>query len=176
MKTYSLKGKEVQPQWHVIDAEGQALGRLATGVAHILRGKYRPGYTPHLDNGDFVIVVNASKLRVTGSKIQQKVYRRHSGYPGGLKETSMERMLADHPDRVVHAAVKGMLPHNRLSRKLLKHLKIYNGPEHPHEAQVSAGKGRSKAAAAGDAKGSSAEAKDAPVEDAAGTDGGGTRG
>jgi large subunit ribosomal protein L13 len=148
MKTYTLKGKDIETRWHVIDAEGQALGRLATNVVHLLRGKYRPGYTPHLDNGDFVVVVNASKVRVTGNKPQQKVYRRHSGYPGGLRETSMERMLTDHPDRVVHAAVKGMLPHNRLSRKLLRHLRIYNGAEHPHEAQVNAGKKRVPAQAA----------------------------
>ncbi len=140
MKTYSLKAKEVEQTWHVVDAEGQPLGRLATRVAHLLRGKYRPTFTPHLDNGDFVVVVNASKVQLTGNKAGQKTYYRHTGYPGGLKETVLDKMLDKHPDRVVQKAVKGMLPHNRLSRKLLGHLKIYGGPDHPHDAQVNAGK------------------------------------
>jgi large subunit ribosomal protein L13 len=141
MKTFSLSAKDVEQTWHVVDADGQPLGRLATHVAHLLRGKYRPTYTPHLDNGDFVVVVNASKVQLTGNKAGQKTYYRHTGYPGGLKETMLDKMLDKHPDRVVQKAVKGMLPHNRLSRKLLGHLKIYGGPDHPHEAQVSAGKG-----------------------------------
>jgi large subunit ribosomal protein L13 len=141
MKTYSLKAKEVEPTWHVVDADGQALGRLASSVALLLRGKHRPTYTPHLDNGDFVIVVNAAKVRLTGAKAGQKTYYRHTGYPGGLKETILEKMMEKHPDRVVQRAVKGMLPHNRLSRKLLGHLKVYGGPDHPHTAQVNAGKG-----------------------------------
>ena len=149
MKTYTLSAKEVEHRWHVLDAENRPLGRLATEVAHLLRGKYRPTFTPHLDNGDFVIVVNASKVKVTGNKMQQKLYRRHSGYPGGLKETPLPRMLERHPERVVQIAVKGMLPHNRLSRKLLRHLKVYGGPDHPHEAQVNAGKGGAKAKEAG---------------------------
>ena len=144
MKTFSLKAKEVETNWHVIDADGQPLGRLASHVALLLRGKHRPTYTPHLDNGDFVIVVNASKVRLTGSKAGQKTYYRHTGYPGGLKETVLDKMMDKHPDRVVQKAVKGMLPHNRLSRKLLGHLKIYGGPEHPHDAQVNAGKARER--------------------------------
>ncbi len=142
MKTYSLSSKEVEERWHVVDAADRPLGRVATEVAHLLRGKYRPTYTPHMDNGDFVIVVNAEKVQLTGSKSQQKIYYRHSGYPGGLKETPFERMLERHPERIVQAAVKGMLPHNRLSRKILRHLKVYAGPDHPHEAQVNAGKGK----------------------------------
>lgn len=144
MKTYSLKAKEVERRWHVVDAEGRTLGRLASEVAQLLRGKYRPTYTPHMDNGDFVIVVNAAKVKVTGKKIEQKIYYRHSGYPGGLKETPLGRMMEKHPDRVVQLAVKGMLPHNRLSRTILRHLKVYGGAEHPHEAQVNAGKRRDK--------------------------------
>lgn len=147
MKTYTLKAKEAEPTWHVVDAEGQSLGRLATHVAALLRGKHRPTYTPHLDNGDFVIVVNAAKVRLTGSKSGQKIYYRHTGYPGGLKETVLDKMMEKHPDRVVQKAVKGMMAHNRLSRKLLRHLKIYDGPEHPHAAQVNAGKGQETAAA-----------------------------
>jgi len=148
MRTYSPKAKEIEETWHVVDAEGRPLGRLASETAQLLRGKHRPTFAPHLDNGDFVIVVNASKVKVTGNKLQQKLYRRHSGYPGGLKETVMEDMLARHPERVIQQAVKGMLPHNRLSRQLLRHLKVYGGPDHPHEAQVNAGKGRAKKAAA----------------------------
>ncbi len=141
IKTYSLSSKDVEVRWHVVDATEKPLGRLATEVVHLLRGKYRPTYTPHMDNGDFVIVVNASKVRVTGNKMQQKIYYRHSGYPGGLTETPLARMLEKHPERIVQAAVKGMIPHNRLGRKILRHLKVYAGPDHPHEAQVNAGKG-----------------------------------
>ena len=144
MKTYSPKAKEIQETWHVVDAEGRPLGRLASETAQLLRGKHRPTFAPHLDNGDFVIVVNASKVKVTGNKAQQKLYRRHSGYPGGLKETVLADMLDRHPERVIQQAVKGMLPHNRLSRQILRHLKVYAGPDHPHEAQVNAGKGRTK--------------------------------
>jgi large subunit ribosomal protein L13 len=147
MKTYTLRPKEIETRWHVLDADGETLGRLATRVAHLLRGKYRPTFTPHLDNGDFVIVVNAAKVRTTGRKADQKLYRQHSGYPGGLKTTLMSKLLETHPDRVVHRAVKGMLPHNRLSRQLLNHLKVYNGPDHPHQAQVNAGRGKRKEAA-----------------------------
>jgi len=147
MTTYSLKAKEVETAWHVVDAEGQPLGRLASHVALLLQGKHRPVYTPHLDNGDFVIVVNAAKVRLTGNKAGQKTYYRHTGYPGGLKETILDKMMDKHPDRVVQKAVKGMLPRNRLSQKLLGHLKIYGGPDHPHDAQVNAGKGRETVAA-----------------------------
>ena len=169
MRTYSLKAKEVETTWHVVDADGQPLGRLATHVALLLRGKHRPTFTPHMDNGDFVIVVNAAKVKVTGSKTQQKVYYRHTGYPGGLKETPLWRMLETRPERVIQAAVKGMLPHNRLGRKLLGHLKVYGGPEHPHEAQVNAGS-RRRAAAVGAAEASAvAEVAEGPVADVAET-------
>ena len=136
VKTYTLKGKEIEPTWHVLDAEGRPLGRLAVEVAGLLRGKHRPTFTPHLDNGDFVIVVNASKVKLTGSKIDQKVYYRHTGYMGGLKTTPIAVMLQKHPERVLRRAVRGMMSHNRLSRALLRHLKIYAGPDHPHQAQV----------------------------------------
>jgi len=151
MKTYSLKAKETEVRWHVLDADGQTLGRFASEVAQLLRGKYRPTYTPHMDNGDFVVIVNAAKVRTTGNKAQQKMYYRHSGYPGGLKETPLARMLETHPERVLQQAVKGMLPHNRLSRRLLGHLKIYGGPDHPHQAQVNAGS-RLKESADGDSE------------------------
>jgi large subunit ribosomal protein L13 len=148
MKTYTLSSKTVVVRWHVLDAEGQPLGRLASQVAQLLRGKYRPSYTPHLDNGDFVVVVNASKVRVTGRKMQQKIYYRHTGHPGGLRETLLSRMLETRPERVIQQAVKGMLPHNKLSRQLLRHLKVYGGAEHPHEAQVNAGASKKAVAAA----------------------------
>jgi large subunit ribosomal protein L13 len=149
VKTYTLKAKEVDVRWHVLDASERPLGRLATEVATLLRGKHRPTYTPHMDNGDFVVVVNAGKVAVTGKKTQQKEYRRHSGYPGGLKTTTLARMLDTHPERVIESAVKGMLPHNRLGRHLLGHLKVYAGPDHPHEAQVNAGPQRAKSPSAG---------------------------
>jgi len=141
-KTYSLSSKDVEERWHVVDATDRTLGRVATEVTHLLRGKYRPTYTPHMDNGDFVVVINAGKVRVTGAKSRQKIYYSHSGYPGGLTETPYMRVLERHPERIVQAAVKGMIPHNRLGRKILRHLKVYAGPEHPHEAQVNAGKGK----------------------------------
>jgi len=144
MKTYSPKASEIQREWRVIDASGKTLGRLATEVARILRGKHKPIYAPHLDTGDFVIVVNAGKVRVTGKKLKQKVYYRHSGYPGGLKATTLEKMMATHPIRVIEHAVKGMLPHNRLGSALLRKLKVYPGAEHPHQAQVTRGIGTSK--------------------------------
>ena len=126
---------EVERKWYVVDAEGQTLGRLATEIAHILRGKNKPQYTPHVDTGDFVVVVNAEKVVVTGRKAEQKVYRRHSGYPGGLKETSYEQMMERRPTEILRRAVKGMMPKNRLARQQLRKLKIYAGPEHPHAAQ-----------------------------------------
>ena len=141
-KTYSLSSKDVEVRWHVVDAADRTLGRIATEVTHLLRGKYRPTYTPHMDNGDFVVVINADKVRVTGAKSRQKIYYSHSGYPGGLTETPYMRVLERHPERILQAAVKGMIPHNRLGRKILRHLKVYAGPEHPHEAQVNAGKGK----------------------------------
>jgi len=145
MKTYSLSSKDVEERWHVVDATDRTLGRIATEVTHLLRGKYRPTYTPHMDNGDFVVVINADKVRVTGAKSRQKIYYSHSGYPGGLTETPYLRVMERHPERIVQAAVKGMIPHNRLGRKILRHLKVYAGPEHPHEAQVNAGKAKTKA-------------------------------
>jgi len=126
---------EVERKWHVIDAEGQTLGRLASEIARLLRGKNKAQYTPHVDTGDFVVVVNAEKVVVTGRKAEQKVYRRHTGYPGGLKETSYEQMLARKPTEILRKAVHGMMPRTRLARKQFKKLKIYAGPEHPHDAQ-----------------------------------------
>ncbi len=126
---------EVERRWYVVDAEGKTLGRLATEIARVLRGKNKPQYTPHIDTGDFVVVVNAEKVVVTGRKAEQKVYRRHSGYPGGLKETSYERMMERRPTEILRRAVKGMMPKSRLARKQLRKLKIYAGPEHPHAAQ-----------------------------------------
>ncbi len=135
MKSYMARPLEVERKWYVVDAEGQTLGRLATEIAHILRGKNKPQYTPHVDTGDFVVVVNAEKVVVTGRKAEQKVYRRHSGYPGGLKETSYEQMMERRPTEILRRAVKGMMPKNRLARQQLRKLKIYAGPEHPHAAQ-----------------------------------------
>jgi large subunit ribosomal protein L13 len=125
----------VQRDWYVIDAQGQTLGRLASRVATLLRGKHKPLYTPHVDCGDYVIVVNAEKVHVTGQKMTQKKYYRHSGYPGGLKEVSLRDQLQKFPDRVIEKAVQGMLPKNRLGRRMFKKLKIYAGPNHPHQAQ-----------------------------------------
>jgi large subunit ribosomal protein L13 len=135
MKTYSAKASELEPHWYVIDAEGQILGRLATQIAQVLRGKHKPTFTPHLNCGDFVIVVNAAKVEVTGKRLDQKMYYRHSQYPGGLKTESLRQMLARHPDRVIQHAVKGMLPHNRLGDDMMDRLKVYGGPNHPHQAQ-----------------------------------------
>jgi len=135
VKTFSAKPQDIERKWFVVDAQGQTLGRLATRIASVLRGKHKPVYTPHLDCGDYVIVVNADKIHVTGQKLDQKTYYRHSGYPGGLRQVSLRRQLQVHPDRVIEAAVRGMLPHNRLGRKMFKKLKIYAGPTHPHAAQ-----------------------------------------
>lgn len=135
MKTYSQKASEVQRDWYVIDASDQVLGRLATQIATILRGKHKPTYTPSMDGGDFVVVVNAEKIRVTGRKAEQKVYYRHTGYPGGLRETPYKQMMEKHPERILRFAVKGMLPKNRIGRKMLTKLRIYAGPNHPHTAQ-----------------------------------------
>jgi large subunit ribosomal protein L13 len=135
MKSYMARPLEVERRWYVVDAEGQTLGRLATEIARVLRGKNKPQYTPHVDTGDFVVVVNAEKVVVTGKKAEQKVYRWHSGYPGGLKETSYEQMMERRPTEILRRAVKGMMPKNRLARQQLRKLKIYAGPEHPHAAQ-----------------------------------------
>lgn len=135
MKTYSQKLSEVQREWYVIDAEGQVLGRLATQIATLLRGKHKPTFTPSLDGGDFVIVINAEKIHLTGRKPEQKMYYRHSGYPGGLTEIPYKEMKRKHPQRILRLAVKGMLPKNRISRRLMTKLRIYAGPHHPHKAQ-----------------------------------------
>jgi len=129
------KASEVDRRWYLVDAEGKVLGRLATEIANILRGKNKPEYTPHMDMGDFVVVVNADKLVVTGKKEQQKLYRRHTGYPSGLREVPYERMMATHPERVLEKAVRGMLPKNSLGRAMFRKLKVYAGPNHKHEAQ-----------------------------------------
>lgn len=134
-RTYMAKPGEVERKWYVIDAKGKVLGRLATEIARILRGKHKPTFTPHVDTGDFVIVVNADKVKVTGRKLKQKIYYNHSLYPGGLKRRTLEEMLATKPTEVIRRAVWGMLPHNRLGRKLIKKLKVYAGPDHPHAAQ-----------------------------------------
>lgn len=135
MRTVSAKEHEIQREWHVIDAQGQTLGRLASRIATVLRGKHKPIYTPHVDCGDYVIVVNAEKIHVTGQKMTQKVYYRHSGYPGGLKEITLRDQLQKFPERVIEKAVRGMLPKNRLGRQMFKKLKVYAGPNHPHQAQ-----------------------------------------
>ena len=135
MKTYRVKAQEVERKWFVVDAQGKVLGRLASEIAKILRGKLKPYYQPDVDCGDFVVVVNADKVRVTGNKLQQKKYYRHSNYPGGLKERSLAWMLENKPEEVIRLAVKRMLPKNRLGHRMLKKLKVYRGPEHPHSAQ-----------------------------------------
>jgi large subunit ribosomal protein L13 len=135
MKTYVPQRGDVQHAWYVVDADGQNLGRLASDIARILRGKHKPTYTPNDDVGDFVIVVNAEKVAYTGKKLSDKRYYRHSGYPGGLREFNLETMLAKHPERVLEQAVRGMLPHNRLGEDMYRKLKVYRGPDHPHEAQ-----------------------------------------
>jgi large subunit ribosomal protein L13 len=136
MKTWNAKPGEVDRRWYVVDAEGQTLGRLATRIADTLRGKDKPQYTPHVDTGDFVIVVNADKIAVTGKKLDQKRYYRHSGYPGGLRSRTLREQLDRQPTEVLRKAVKGMLPRNRLARTQITKLKIYAGPEHPHSAQA----------------------------------------
>ena len=135
MKTYNAKPGEVAREWYVVDADGQTLGRLATTIADTLRGKRKPQYTPHVDTGDFVIVVNAEKIHVTGGKLDQKMYHRHSGYPGGLKSRTLREQLERRPTEVIRSAVRGMLPKNRLARQQLTKLKVYAGPEHPHVSQ-----------------------------------------
>src|SRR5215216_2757955 len=134
-KTWNAKPGEIERHWYVVDAEGKTLGRLATQIADTLRGKGKPQYTPHVDTGDFVVVVNAEKIAVTGNKLDDKLYYRHSGYPGGLKERTLREQLARRPEEVIRKAVKGMLPRNRLARRQLTKLKVYAGPDHPHAAQ-----------------------------------------
>ena len=134
-KTYYPKAGEITREWLIVDAAGQNLGRLATKVASMLLGKHKPNFTPGVDTGDFVIVINAERISVTGDKMETKFYYRHSQYPGGLKATSLRKQLNTFPDRAIRAAVWGMLPHNKLGRQLIKKLKVYGGPEHPHQAQ-----------------------------------------
>jgi large subunit ribosomal protein L13 len=135
-KTYNAKPGEIARDWYVVDASGQTLGRLATRIADTLRGKGKPQYTPHVDTGDFVVVVNAEKIEVTGSKLDQKRYYRHSGYPGGIRSRTLREQLDRRPTEVLRTAVKGMLPKNKLAARQLTKLKIYAGPDHPHEAQA----------------------------------------
>jgi large subunit ribosomal protein L13 len=134
-KTYVTKKESVQREWYVVDATGQTLGRLAARIARVLRGKHKPVYSPSVDAGDYVVVVNAEKIRVTGRKLDKKIYYRHSGYPGGLKEITLRDLLQKHPTRVIEHAVRGMLPKNRLGRRMFRKLKVYAGPDHPHAAQ-----------------------------------------
>lgn len=151
-KTYTASEKNLTPRWRVIDASGRTLGRLATEIACILRGKDKPTFTPHIAMGDFVVVVNAAKVHVTGAKLTKKFYYHHSLYPGGLKKTRLDDVLAKHPERIIEDAVQGMLPHNALGRRLIKRLKVSSGPDHHYQAQV---------APAHAAKGAAAPAKDA---------------
>ena len=135
MKTYQANARDRERGWQIVDAEGKTLGRLATQIANVLRGKHKPTYTPHVDVGDFVIVVNAEKVAVTGDKREKKLYWRHSGYPGGIRSRTLGDLLEKRPEEVIRKAVKGMLPRNRLARQQLRKLKVYAGPEHPHQAQ-----------------------------------------
>jgi large subunit ribosomal protein L13 len=135
MKTYQAKKEEVDHHWYLVNAEGKVLGRLAAGVAKVLRGKHKPTYTPHVDTGDFIVVVNAGKVSLTGRKLKNKTYYRYTGYPGGIKEMSAEKLLAKKPTEMIRMAVKGMLPKNSLGRQMLRKLKVYVGPNHPHKAQ-----------------------------------------
>ena len=135
MQTSSIKKDDIQRDWYIVDADNKTLGRLASEIAQVIRGKKKPFYTPNLDMGDFVVVINAEKVSVTGSKEEQKKYFSHSGFPGGDKETSLSSLRSKQPEKIIYNAVKGMLPHNRLGRKLIKHLKVYSGSEHPHDSQ-----------------------------------------
>lgn len=134
-KTYSAKRDELEARWYIIDAEGQILGRLATQIATILRGKHKPTFTPHMNGGDYVVVINAEKIAVTGKRLDDKIYYRHSQYPGGLKQETLRQVLQRHPERAIEMAVQGMTMHNRLGDDILHRLKVYAGPRHPHEAQ-----------------------------------------
>jgi len=136
MQTTSIRNNEINRNWFIVDAENQTLGRLSSEIAQILRGKKKPFFTPHMDMGDFVVVVNAEKVKVTGNKEKDKTYFRHSGYPGGVTQISLRKVRQDYPERIITNAVKGMLPHNRLGRQLLTHLKVYSGTDHPHSAQL----------------------------------------
>ena len=136
MKTYSPKAEDIKREWHVVDATDKILGRLSSQVAKLLMGKHKPIYAPHIDTGDYVVVINAAKVRVTGKKAEQKIYYRHSGYPGGLRAPTYKEVFNNHPTRVIEHAVKGMLPHNSLGRAMFRKLKVYPGSDHPHKANV----------------------------------------
>jgi len=140
VRTYVTKASDIERRWWVIDASGKTLGRLATEVARLLRGKNKPIYSTHLDTGDFVVIINAAKVHVTGKKAEDKIYYHHTGYPGGLRSTTLAKLLEKHPTRVIEHAVKGMLPHNRQGRAMLKRLKVYAGNTHPHQGQINAQK------------------------------------
>ncbi|MFC1950483.1 50S ribosomal protein L13 [Chloroflexota bacterium] len=144
MKTYSIKASDIKREWHVIDASDKVLGRLATRVASLLMGKHKPVFSRNMDTGDFVVVINADKVRVTGDKAKQKLYYRHSGYPGGFKSISLEKMMQTNPTRVIEFAVKGMLPHTRLGASMMKKLRVYVGDSHPHLAQTKGGEVKAK--------------------------------
>ena len=148
IKPFNPKAADLRPVWHVMDAEGKTLGRLASEIATLLQGKHKPTYVPYLNTGDYVVVVNAEKVHVTGRKLEQKVYYRHSGYHGGLKEQTLAQLLKKTPTKVIQFAVKGMLPKNTMGRRMLGRLKLYRGGSHPHEAQVGAGQTKDKAAEA----------------------------
>jgi len=135
MRTYNAKNETTSHDWYIVDATEKTLGRLASGIARRLRGKHKPIYTPHVDTGDYIVVINANKVKVTGNKTKDKIYYSHSGYPGGIKEITFEKLLAKKPERVIEIAVKGMLPKNPLGRAMYRKLKVYAGTEHPHEAQ-----------------------------------------
>ena len=135
MKTTSIRAADITRDWFIVDAEGQTLGRLSSEIAQILRGKKKPSFTPHMDMGDFVVVINAEKVKISGKKEEDKTYFRHSGFPGGIKRIKLKKVRQDYPERIIMASVKGMLPHNRLGRKLLTHLKVYSGNIHPHTGQ-----------------------------------------
>jgi len=135
VKTYSVKQRDIKREWYLVDASGKVLGRLASRVASILKGKHKPTYSPHLDVGDHVIIINADKIKVTGKKFHQKMYYHHTGYPGGLRSVSFRKIFQEKPERILYHAIWGMLPHNRLGRKMIKKLRIYAGAEHPHQAQ-----------------------------------------
>ncbi len=135
MKTYNPKKEEIERKWWLVDADGKVLGRLATEIAVLLRGKNKPSFAAHVDTGDFVVVINAEKVRVTGKKLEEKMYYHHSQYPGGLREQTLKEVLAKKPEEVIEKAVRGMIPHNTLGRAVIKKLKVYKGPAHPHEAQ-----------------------------------------
>ena len=144
MKTYTAKAADIEREWHIVDATDKTLGRLSTQIARLLMGKHKPIYTPSQDTGDFVVVINAEKVRVTGNKAQQKLYYRHSGYPGGLKSVTLGKTMQTYPTRVIESAVKGMLPHTRLGNVMRKRLKVYAGDKHPHAAQFNTTEGKGK--------------------------------